>query len=50
MCPVRTGVETRVSQLEVKGHWDLSKSLQSRTVKGTIFSRVFRVQVSELTP
>lgn len=47
---MRTGAETRVIQLEAKGHWSLSKPLLSRTVKGTIFSGVFRVQVSELTP
>lgn len=49
-CTVRTGAETRRIQLEDKGHWGLSKTLQSRTVKGTIFSGDFRVQVSELTP
>lgn len=46
---MRTGAETRMIQLEAKGHWDLSKPLQSTTVKGIIFG-VFRLQMSKLTP
>lgn len=47
---MRTGAKTRVVQLKVKGHWGLSKPLQSRTVIGIIFFGVFRLQMSKLTP